>query len=309
MTQTNSPKVITEPGIYQISIDDYHADKSWISSTGVKHARGSMAEYRLFLDGYWDNDVKTHFDYGNAMELFLIDKEGFNKSVAVAPTHKWVEEALAENPKLVSPRASKTYKALSERFSEENKDKYIIVEEGEKESFQALQVQAARCFADEYIAQMLTDIDYQSSCYWIDPETGLKMKSRPDIAKKKGNVLCNIKTLTDASPQGFQRKAVELDWPIQACIEIEGAIRTGLMPTVDHYFWLALEKDAPFNVQLYEFNQSDLEVIRDEYRYLLRRIKECTETGVWPGYGDQADNKYGILQLNLPPWYRLKSNQ
>lgn len=301
-------QIITTPGIYNIDIDLYHADKSWISSTGVKHARKSMAEFRLYLDGYYDAERKSHFDFGNAIELYLLDKKGFEQKVAVAPDHLWVEEALAENPKLVSPRSSKTYKELKSAFYEANAEKYIIEEEGETESFAALKIQAARCLADPYISQILTNVDYQSSCYWIDPTAGLKMKCRPDLVQPKGKVLCNIKTLTDASPQGFQRKAVEFDWPIQACIEIEGAIRTGLMPTVDHYFWLALEKDAPFNVQLYELNQSDLAVLRDEYQYILRNIKRCEETGVWPGYGAMADNKYGILQLNLPPWYRLQSN-
>lgn len=300
---------VTEPGIYNIDIDLYHADKSWISSTGVKHARKSMAEYRLFLDGYWDADKKSHFDYGNAMELYLIDPAGFADKVAVAPTHKWIEEALAENPKLVSPRASKTFKDLAAKFNTENADKYIIEEDGESESFSALKIQATRCLSDQYISQILKGIEYQNSCYWIDPETGLQMKCRPDLVQKRSNVVVNIKTLTDASHDGFRRKAVEYDWPIQATIEIEGVIQSGLMPAVDHYFWLALEKDAPFNVQLYELNQSDLAVLRDEYQYILRNIKRCEETGVWPGYGAMADNKYGILQLNLPPWYKLQSNQ
>lgn len=308
-------QIITKPGIYNIDIESYHADKTWISSTGLKHARRSMAEYRLFLDGYWDDQSASHFDYGNAVELFLIDPKGFLEKVAIAPTHKWVEDALAENPKLISPKASAIYKKLAASFYEANSDKYIIDELGEKESYQSLQVQAARCLSDKFISQMFMDIDYQSSCYWIDKETGLQMKCRPDIVKKilnpegSTNVVINMKTMLDASPGAFTRKVVEYDWPLQACVEIEGVIQSGLLTHVDHYFWLALEKDAPFNVQLYEFNQSDLEVLRDEYRYLLRNIRQCVDKDSWPGYGAIADNDFGILSVTLPPWYKLNSNK
>lgn len=301
--------LITKPGIYNIDIDSYHSDKSWLSATGLKHARRSMSELRLYLDGYFDGDTAPHLDYGNAVELFLIDPKGFQEKVAIAPTHKWIEEALAENPKLVSPKASATYKKLAAQFHENNSEKYIIEEVGEKESWQSLQVQAARCLADKYIQQMFVDIDYQSSCYWIDKETGLQMKCRPDIVKKKNNVVINMKTMLDASPNAFARKVVEYDWPLQACVEIEGVLQSGLLDRVDHYFWLALEKDAPFNVQLYEFNASDLEVLRDEYHYLLNNIKKCKDADVWPGYGAIADNDYGILSVTLPPWYKLNSNR
>ena len=307
-------QIITKPGIYNISIEDYHADKTWNSATGLKHARRSMAEYRLFLDGYWDDNTASHFDYGNSVELFLIDPKGFLEKVAIAPTHKWVEDALAENPKLVNPKASAVYKKLAAQFYEANSEKYIIDEIGEKESYQSLQVQAARCFADKYIQQMFVDIDYQSSCYWIDKETGLQMKCRPDIVKKdrtggNHNTVINMKTMLDASPNAFAMKVVEYDWPLQACVEIEGVLQSGLLDQVDHYFWLALEKDAPFNVQLYEFNASDLEVLRDEYHYLLNNIKKCKDADVWPGYGAIADNDYGILSVTLPPWYKLNSNR
>lgn len=300
-------QIITKPGIYNISIEDYHADKKWNSSTGVRHCK-SMAEYRLYLDGYFDAENAPHLDFGNAAELYLIDRKGFEEKVAIAPTHEWVEDALAEKPELKVPTGSKTYKDLEKGFNEENEGKYIIPAEGEQ-SFQSILVQSARIQADEWISQIIKDIDYQSSCYWIDKETGLQMKCRPDIVNHKHNVVINIKTILDGSPESFSKALTNHDYPLQACIEIEGVLESGLLKQVDHYFWLILEKDAPFNVQLYEFDEADLLVMRDEYHYNLRRIKKAMDTNYYPGYNEFADNSYGILTAKLPAYYKLNSNR
>lgn len=301
-------KQITEPGIHNISIEDYHADKSWTSATGVKHFQRSAAEYKLYLDGYFDEEDKPHFDFGNAAELYLIDRKGYDKKVAVANDSLWIEEALAVNEELKSPRASSTYKELKKEFEEENKGKYIINDFG-KESFESISIIHARCMADPWIPKLLDGIDYQSSCYWIDKDTGLQMKCRPDIVSTKNNVLINIKTTLDASPDAFSRNLAKLNYPLQACVEIAGAEASGLLQEVEKYFWLVLEKNAPFNVQLYEFSMGDVQVVMDEYRSLLRGLKKCYDANEWPGYGAYAQNQFGILEAKIPAWYLLKSNQ
>ena len=72
------------------------------------------------------------------------------------------------------------------------------------------------------------------------------MKTRPDFTQVKHNVLVNLKTDIDANPDTWMRhKVFNLDYPMQAIVEIEGAIRSGLMDTVDHYYWLVVEKNPP----------------------------------------------------------------
>ena len=299
---------VTKPGIYpEITIEQYHADKSWMSATGVKHAEKSMSEYRLYLDGYWDDISKPHFDFGNACELYLVDKVGFEDKVAVMPSHRWVEEALAEKPDLKVPKSSKTYKDLEKEFLGDNAGRYVVPENGDL-SMEVIEILVARCKADPFISQLLPNITYQHSCYWVDKETGLQMKTRPDIAQVTKNVLINIKTTLDGSPDKFSRDLATLNYPLQACVEICGAEASGLIPKVDKYFWLVLEKNPPFNVTLYEFEEGDIRIVMDEYRSILSRVKRAAETNTWPGYNEFADNKYGILTAKIPAWYKMKSN-
>lgn len=297
-------KVITSPGVYRdVSIEDYHADKSWISSTGLKHAKKSMSEYRMFLDGYWDEETKLHFDFGNAVELHLVNEEVFEDRVAIMPTEKWVMEALDDNKDLKNPKASKVYKELLADWMEDNEGKYIIPDVGDQ-SYETLQVITARCKADPYLAPLLSQMQIDTSIYWIDKETGLKLKTRPDLVLPEKRIGINIKSATSAAPDDFSKNLVKLDYPIQACIEIDGMVSSGLMPSVDKYFWLVLEKNAPFNAQLYEFDEGDIRVVMDEYRWLLRKLKECYDADKWPGYGAMASNKYGILTAKIPAWYK-----
>jgi len=299
---------VTEPGIYNIPINDYHADKGWISSTGLSHSKKSLSEYRLYLDGYYDNDDALHFSFGNACELYLIDETDFYNRVAIAPESEWIEEALANKPDLKSPRSSKIFQDYKKAFESENEGKYIIPDIGDQ-SFDAVKVLCARCKQDEWISKIIKGAEYQNSFYWIDPETGLKLKTRPDLINRELGIVIDIKTTLDGSPAKFSKTLADLNYPIQACLQIEGVQQTGAIPVVQRYFWLLLEKNAPFNATLYEFDMGDVAVIMDEYRYQLKKLQKAYENDQWPGYGQVADNKYGILTAKIPAYYMLESNR
>jgi len=227
---------------YDIDIDAYHADKITISATGLKHAKKSLADLKYYLGGGYDQQQKPALDFGNAFELALLDPEGFKKSVAILQTEFWADAALSEKPDLKRPKQSKTYADLKDVFMKENAGKYIITDTGEIESFDAIAKMIESCYRDRVINSLIKNIQYQASLYWTDEKTGIHMKTRPDICKVNKNVVVNLKTALDASPEAFNRALANLDYPLQAICEIEGALATKLMPRVDKYFWLVFEK-------------------------------------------------------------------
>jgi len=303
-------------GIHKdIDIEKYHEDRTILSSTGLKKAKNSTRDFIYYV--LHGSKGGSHFDFGNAFEIAVMDAVNgtnfFDKEVAVLASEEWERKALELNPDLVSPKASKGYKELKAKFEAENDSKYLINDVGDTESDWALQQMVKSCTNNEVISQLLKGTEYQVSLVWEDLETGLKLKTRPDVCKAKKNVVVDIKTCKDASPHGFARDAANLDYPLQACMQIDGAIQTGLMDTVDSYFWLAVEKTPPYNVALYEFQQEDIKFFMDTYRFYLDRcakgLKELSELKDYDlsglsSYGEQADNKFGILQLEIPLWYR-----
>lgn len=292
-------------GIYtDISIEYYHANKTHLSSTQIKRARKSLKEFQWYLDGKIQNDRKSHFDFGNAFELALLNQEEFSRKVAIMPDHAWCLEVLQSNEKIVQPRKTKIYTEREREWLIGHEGMYCIMDKG-KESFETIEAMLESCYSDSVIQGLIRNTEYQLSLFWTDEESGLRLKTRPDICKRKKNVVVNVKTIENGSPESFSRELAKYDYPLQAAMEITGCIKTGLMPQVDNYFWLVCEKCPPYNATIYEFSVEEIKVSLDELHYLLMKIKMAKEENLHPGYSDRADNKYGILSAVIPSWYRL----
>lgn len=290
-------------GIYtDISIVDYHANKTHLSATQIKKSRRSLKELHWYLEGKIERIEKMHLDFGNAVELALMNKSLFDQCVAVMDDKLWVDLAMQEKD-YDKPRASAIYKKEKDAFMQQSKGKYVIMDHG-PESHGVLTKMIESCEADPTIKKLLGGTEYQVSIFWTDPYTGLKLKTRPDVCKAKKNVLVNVKTTLDGSPAGFSRDLAKYDYPIQACIEIDGCVQSGFMDSVDNYFWLVLEKTPPYNATLYEFDPRDIELFSDHTRWLYSKIARAQKNNLWPGYTDLADNPHGILTANIPAYYK-----
>lgn len=289
-------------GIYtDVSIQDYHANKTHISATGIKLAKKSLSLWKWMQSH--PQEVKLHWDFGNAFEISLLDKLNFEKYIAIMQTENWVAKALKEKPKLIKPKLSTCYQAEESKFISENEGKYIIPDVG-PQSFEYIAYMLESCHRDAVIQKLISNTEYQLSLFWTDNETGINLKTRPDICKRKKNVIVNLKTIQDGSPTSFSKELGNYDYPLQAAIEIRGCIESGLMEQVDVYYWLVVEKEPPFNATLYEFEKSDQQYSLDELDYLLSKIRRAREENKYPGYGDRSDNEYGILTAKIPLWYK-----
>lgn len=303
--------------IKDLPIEKYHENKLVISSTGLKELKKSTRHFLYYLTK--KEEKKSYFDFGNAFELAIMDRvnntDYFEKEVCVFPDDLFINKALEEKPDLKSPRASKTYKALSDVFREKNVTRYIINDYGETESNESLNYMIDSCMNDSTIVKLLSNTEYQNSFFWKH-KTGVLCKTRPDVNKKKKNVLIDIKTCVDASPSGFSRQAANLDYYLQAIMQIDGAISSGAMKTVDNYFWLAVEKQPPYNACIYEFQKYDIEWMFDVYEDVMQRASDALKllknsqdvnfTHV-RGYGEQSENEYGILTMDIPLYYKYNN--
>lgn len=294
-------------GIYKdITIQAYHENRTHISATSIKAARKSLSlwRYNQLNPQKWEQ----HFDFGNAFEIALFDKTNFEKLVAVIPMQKWIDEANAERLKekkaaYDKPKNSAYFQSKQAEFLIEHRGKYFIPDVGEQ-GYDTLKKMVDSCERDPTIQKLLSGVEFQLSLFWTDEITGLNLKTRPDVCQRKRNVIVNLKTCIDGSPESFSRELARYEYPIQAAIEIKGCLATGLMDTVDFYYWLVVEKEPPFNATLYAFDQKDQEWVFDELGYTLGRMRIAKERNVYPGYTDRADNQHGILTAVIPAYYR-----
>jgi hypothetical protein len=80
---------------------------------------------------------------------------------------------------------------------------------------------------------------------------------------------------------------------------MRGAVATGLMPQVDKYYWLAVEKKAPYCVKIFEFDPIDWEFADMLVQQTLNKIAK----GGNKGYSEKSYNDLGIITLQLPKYY------
>lgn len=301
------------------TIEDYHASSKWngnrkdfkVSSSTLKHAKKSTRDFMHNITT--PNKEGTHFDFGNAFELYLMalvkESNEFLEHVAVIPETKWFKEILDARPTIKNIRSTSDYKAKLSEWQEQNTGKYVINDVGD-ESFELMQHMAKSVISNELILNALKSTNYQVSLEWEDELTGLTCKTRPDLTRESKNTIIDIKTAVNADPDTFSKDAAKHNYPMQAFMQVEGALKTGYYKKVDHYYWLVCEKSAPYHFSLYRFDMDELEKLRPRYEAAMMRAKkgiDYLEAGIEiydvPSYGEVSDSEFGVIDFRLPSWY------
>ena len=164
-----------ENGIFNnININDYHGDTEYLSSSSIKEANKSLKHFEWYFKK--DKERKTHFDFGNAFEIALMDL--FNETKEFDLTVNVFDESL--RPETDKTFASKENSQWKKDFFETGN--YVINQKG-KESFETIELMLESCFQDSTIQRLMKETDYQKSIFWTDPQTKLKLKTRPDVCK------------------------------------------------------------------------------------------------------------------------------
>jgi len=141
----------------------------------------------------------------------------------------------------------------------------------------------------------------EPSIFSRDPETGVVVRVRPDrlippCEMFPNGLILDGKTTTDASPQGFGKQAWNLDYYIQAALYPQVVQRLFKTPEPPEFWWLAIEKDAPYGCAVYQAGSDLIEYGSREVGQLLAIYAQCERDGVWPGYSME------VAPLSLPGW-------
>jgi hypothetical protein len=277
--------------IKNISIAEYHKPDGFISASALKSARKSLAHFGHYLNRTETEQRKAHFDFGNAFEAWLLG--GFDEKV-----HVMDETKRPEPEKDYRTKANAEWKA-GILATIEQKGQYIIPAVGDG-SFETIQAMGEVAKSKPWI-EMIEQGEEQLSIFWQCPETGLKMKTRPDVVF--GDCIIDIKTAEDGSPASFAKDCANYDYPIQALMQIEGVRSTGR--EVNSYYWAVFEKKAPYNATLYEFTWDDQEALREQYVELKRLASEAIQRNEFAGYDQHSESENKAVSLDLPSWYSI----
>ena len=122
----------------------------------------------------------------------------------------------------------------------------------------------------------------------------INVRIRPDYLCDKHIV--DLKTCVDARSDAFSRSIMTFGYAIQASWYCD--IAQALDGQKRDFYWVAVEKEAPFAVAVYKASDAMLEYGRAQYLKAIELYKECASLDLWPAYSQQ------IQQLELPNWVK-----
>jgi len=122
----------------------------------------------------------------------------------------------------------------------------------------------------------------------------VKVRCRPDILRGS-NLIADLKTTEDASFHGFQRAVAKYHYARQAAFYAD-TVASVTGGKYESFVFIAVEKHAPYAVQVFALDEASMDKGREEYRRGLDLYHMCLSTNTWPAYSNE------IMPLNLPSY-------
>lgn len=256
-----------------ISDADYHADRKSLSSSGARLLLESPAKFRWQMDN--PPPSTPTFDFGRLAHVMVL---GEGSEVAVVDARDWRSKA-AREARDEAYIAGKIPALASE--------------------VQTAEAMREAVFANSVARTLLFRGKAEVSWYADDPETGIRLRARPDwLPDGDGRpMIVDYKTAASADPKVFGRKVFDFGYHIQAAWYVTVAELLGMENAA--FLFIVQEKAAPYLTSVCELDAEAFAAGKARMREAIRIYRDCTESGVWPGYGDL------IHTLELPPWHRV----
>jgi hypothetical protein len=142
----------------------------------------------------------------------------------------------------------------------------------------------------------ILDGKVERSLIWKDAETGIWIKSRPDVIPNASAVMADLKTTTSVTDDALAKSLASFGYQIQGAV-IGMAAEALLGVEMEAFALVWVEKADPFCVRVTQVTPDDIERGRRQVRAALRTMARCLDTGVWPGPGGS-----GASYLSLPAY-------
>lgn len=302
-------KPISQPGLYsKIGIDVYHsADICVGPSVSSSGLRKLFAESPAHFFVEWPGNPnriepkeKAHFILGRATHHLFLGEAFFSKLFAAQPV---------EYPaKMRGASASEILKCLPEFIKGKLKGEMIPWANGAnfcKAWHQFIQQQGRSVLTDNMIDNirgMATSLSahpivkagalngmIERSIFWVDKETGLWIKARPDAIPTSSIDFVDLKSCQSVLWGDLVRSIGEFGYAQQGAL-IRTAAREVLGIDAPTFTLIFIEKDPPWCVRVVTLKDADLDRGEKQNRYALNAIARCLKSGRWPGPGGERED-------------------
>lgn len=285
-------QVITEPGIYDCSLDWYHSNccaGPSISSSGLRKIISKSPAH------FWDEspynpqrpvqEQKAHFALGSAVHTLLLGEHGFRDKYVVRP-EQWSDW--------------RTNAAKEWRDQMVAMGKTVLT----GEDIEKIRGIAQSVQREPVIQQGLFSGYAEASFFWIDAETGLWLKARPDSWNDGLNYVADLKTIASADRESCERSLADYGYNQQLGLISDGVkALTGVDVPNDGHILVFVETARPYAMNCKPVDADAIYKGRALNRKAIRIAADCFAKGEWPGYPDNGDPMF------LPPWLNRRLDE
>lgn len=182
--------------------------------------------------------------------------------------------AILENKELnISPVCDRRTKAGKATFAEFQASLEDDQDYATKADAEAIAIMKEHVLAHP-IARVINNPAWAEQCVFVKcPQTGLELKAKYDCLPDEGNIIYDLKTCQNASPESFKWDIKKFGYYIQAAHYLYVAELEGL--NKDHFVFICVEKETPFGVSAIVLDPETLHFARQKYFYLLNKFAEC----------------------------------
>jgi exodeoxyribonuclease VIII len=240
----------------------YHADKEFISSSNLKWALESHANFRWMMEHnksetQWKfNDPK---DFGSLCHTLALEPEKLEEDFAIMETEgrNW------------RTKEDRGYKNSFAAYHQEQ-GKIVVTD--------VMLVKARECVKsiDSHpFFKKLIDApgEVEMSGYFQDDFYGIRQRFRPDkvVTLDGKKILFDLKTTNDIE-DFFTKAKFKFHYDLSAAMYLKGH-NTISEDKIDEFYFGVLESEAPFRVAVYKASESFMAMGLDKYNRALANVK------------------------------------
>jgi len=246
----------------------YDAIKA-LNWSSLKYMARSPLEYRWRIDH--PEPPKTAYTVGAAIHCLLLEPEQFD--------HRYA---------LCDVRRDKRTQAYRDWL-----DNHPNKEPLNKREMDLAHEASAAVHGHRVALELLSRCRREEPIVWDDPATGMRCKGRLD-----GIATCvvDVKTGRDIDPPRFERASATYLYHGQLAFYHHGAIAAHKIDGDEMPYIIAVGKEPPWDVAVYQLKPDTLNAGRTLVLQLMRKLEECIAADMWPGVA--PDLQY----LDLPQW-------
>ena len=251
----------------------YHADRDSLSSSGARLLL-STSPIEFWTAQQEPPNPKPEYDVGHLCHKMVLGEGG---KIVRIPFNDWRKQEAKDRRERAW--AEGRIPALPKHIDE-------------------AQRMAGKVHEHRLARRLLMQGDAELSGWWVDEETGVRLRYRPDfIPLDVGRpMLVEYKTAANANPRKFAKSAADFGYHQQGAWYLDGlAATTGITDAV--FVVIVQQKTPPYPVSVCTFEPEDLARGHIQNRRAIRLFAQCRERGEWPGYE-------GLTVLALPGWVR-----